>query len=172
MWRCRSSGGGAGIAGRPRRGSSSSRSACCRSFPTVSSLWCSAPLCSRTPEAARALAAWCRRSWAACGQSRLPRSSQACTSRAGGLLERQQPPPGTRSHAPWHCCCSYAPRRSRGAFPFGMPQRQAGLPPVTIDNLRTIAPHYGELLALLVSLTWLLHVGPGFETCLVPLSFG
>jgi hypothetical protein len=43
---------------------------------------------------------------------------------------------------------------------------------VSIHNLRTIAPRYGELLALLVYLTWLLHVGPGFETCLVPLSFG
>jgi hypothetical protein len=26
----------------------------------------------------------------------------------------------------------------------------------------------GEFLALLVYLTWLLHGGPGFETCLVP----
>ena len=43
---------------------------------------------------------------------------------------------------------------------------------VIIHNLRTVAPHYGELLALLVYLTWLLHVGPGFETCLVPLTFG
>ncbi len=43
---------------------------------------------------------------------------------------------------------------------------------VIIHNLRTVAPRYGELLALLVYLTWLLHVGPGFETCLVPLSFG
>ena len=43
---------------------------------------------------------------------------------------------------------------------------------VSIHNLRTVAPRYGELLALLVYLTWLLHVGPGFETCLVPLSFG
>jgi hypothetical protein len=41
-----------------------------------------------------------------------------------------------------------------------------------IHNLFTLAPTYGELLALLVYLTWLLHVGPGFETCLVPLSFG
>ncbi len=41
---------------------------------------------------------------------------------------------------------------------------------VTIQKLRTIAPRYGELLALLVYLTCLLHVGPGFETCLVPLS--
>ncbi len=47
-----------------------------------------------------------------------------------------------------------------------------GVHPVTIYNLRTVAPHYGELLALLVYLTWLLHVGLGFETCLVPLSFG
>jgi hypothetical protein len=45
---------------------------------------------------------------------------------------------------------------------------------ISIHNLRTVtvAPRYGELLALLVYLTWLLHVGPGFETCLVPLSFG
>ena len=43
---------------------------------------------------------------------------------------------------------------------------------VSIHNLRTVAPHYGELLVLLVYLTWLLHVGPRFETCLVPLSFG
>ena len=43
---------------------------------------------------------------------------------------------------------------------------------VSIHNLQTVAPRYGELLALLVYLTWLLHVGPGFETCLVPLSFG
>ena len=43
---------------------------------------------------------------------------------------------------------------------------------VSIHNLRTVAPHYGELLVLLVYLTWLLHIGPGFETCLVPLSFG
>ena len=43
---------------------------------------------------------------------------------------------------------------------------------VTIQNLHTVAPCYGELLALLVHLTWLLHVGPGFETCHVPLSFG
>ena len=42
----------------------------------------------------------------------------------------------------------------------------------TIHNLRTVAPRYGELLVLLVYLTWFLHVGPGFETCLVPLSFG
>ena len=35
-----------------------------------------------------------------------------------------------------------------------------------------VASRYGELLALLVYLTWLLHVGPGFETCLVPLFFG
>jgi hypothetical protein len=41
-----------------------------------------------------------------------------------------------------------------------------------IHNQCTLAPTYGELLALLVYLTWLLHVGPGFETCLVPLSFG
>ena len=41
---------------------------------------------------------------------------------------------------------------------------------VSIHNLRTVAPRYGELLALLVYLTWLLHVGPGFETFLVPLS--
>ncbi len=43
---------------------------------------------------------------------------------------------------------------------------------VTIQKLRTVAPSYGELLALLVYLTWLLKVGPGFETCLIPLSFG
>ena len=43
---------------------------------------------------------------------------------------------------------------------------------ISIHNLRTVAPRYGELLALLVYLTWLLHVGLGFETCLVPLSFG
>jgi hypothetical protein len=43
---------------------------------------------------------------------------------------------------------------------------------VSIHNLPTVAPRYGELLALLVYLTWLLHVGPGFETCLVPLTFG
>ena len=43
---------------------------------------------------------------------------------------------------------------------------------VSIHNLCTVAPRYGELLALLVFLTWLLHVGPRFETCLVPLSFG
>ena len=43
---------------------------------------------------------------------------------------------------------------------------------VSIHNLHTVAARYGELLALLVYLTWLLHVGPGFETCLVPLSFG
>ncbi len=41
---------------------------------------------------------------------------------------------------------------------------------VSIHYLRTVAPCYGELLALLVYLTWLLHVGPGFETHLVPLS--
>jgi len=41
---------------------------------------------------------------------------------------------------------------------------------VTIQNLRTVAPRYTELLARLVYLTWLLHVGSGFETCLVPLS--
>jgi hypothetical protein len=29
--------------------------------------------------------------------------------------------------------------------------------PVSIHNLRTVAPRYGELLALLVYLTWLLH---------------
>ncbi len=43
---------------------------------------------------------------------------------------------------------------------------------VSIHNLRTVAPRFGELLAQLVYLTWLLHVGPGFQTCLVPLSFG
>ncbi len=43
---------------------------------------------------------------------------------------------------------------------------------VSIHNLRTISPRYGELLALLVYLTWLLHVGLGFETCLIPLFFG
>jgi len=42
---------------------------------------------------------------------------------------------------------------------------------VSIHNLHTVAPCYRELLALLVHLTWLLHVGQGFETCLVPLSF-
>jgi len=41
---------------------------------------------------------------------------------------------------------------------------------VTIHNLCTVAPRYGELLALLVYLTWLLHAGPGIETHLVPLS--
>ena len=34
---------------------------------------------------------------------------------------------------------------------------------VSIHNLRTVAPRYGDLLALLVYLTWLLHVEPGFE---------
>ena len=37
---------------------------------------------------------------------------------------------------------------------------------VSIHNLRT---RYGELLALWVYLTWLLHVGLGLETCLAPL---
>ena len=31
---------------------------------------------------------------------------------------------------------------------------------VSIHNLRTVAPRYGELLALLVYLTWLLHWFP------------
>jgi hypothetical protein len=43
---------------------------------------------------------------------------------------------------------------------------------VSIHNLCTVAPRQGELLALLIYLTGLLHVGPGFKTCLVPLSFG
>ena len=30
---------------------------------------------------------------------------------------------------------------------------------VSIQNLRTIAPHYGEHLTLMVYLTWLLHIG-------------
>jgi hypothetical protein len=43
---------------------------------------------------------------------------------------------------------------------------------VNIHILRTVVLDYGELLALLVIPTWLLHVGPGFETCLVPQFFG
>jgi hypothetical protein len=43
---------------------------------------------------------------------------------------------------------------------------------VSSHNVRTVAPCYGELLALLVIPTWLLHVGPGFKTCLVPRFFG
>jgi hypothetical protein len=39
---------------------------------------------------------------------------------------------------------------------------------VSIHILRTVVLDYGELLALLVIPTRLLHVGPGFETCLVP----
>ena len=39
---------------------------------------------------------------------------------------------------------------------------------VSIHNLRTVAPRYGELLALLVYLTWLLHRGLGFKSLVVP----
>ena len=73
-------------------------------------------------------------------------------------------------HAAWSPTCPILQLVDCSVSPLG------ALPgvylPVTIHNLRTIAPGYGELLALPVYLTWLLHVGPGFETCLVPLSCG
>jgi hypothetical protein len=41
---------------------------------------------------------------------------------------------------------------------------------VSIHNIRTIAPCYKELLALLIIPTWLLHWFPRFEPALVPRS--
>ncbi len=41
---------------------------------------------------------------------------------------------------------------------------------VSIHNVHTIAPRYGELLALLVIPTWLLHWFPRFEPALEPRS--
>jgi hypothetical protein len=44
--------------------------------------------------------------------------------------------------------------------------------PVSINILRTVFLDNVEHLALLVYLTWLLHIGLGFKTCLVPQFFG
>jgi len=42
------------------------------------------------------------------------------------------------------------------------------LPSVSIQKIRSVPYGYGELLALLVYLTWLLHRGLGFESLVVP----
>ncbi len=39
---------------------------------------------------------------------------------------------------------------------------------VSIQKIRSVPYRYGELLALLVYLTWLLHRGPGFVSLVVP----
>jgi hypothetical protein len=39
---------------------------------------------------------------------------------------------------------------------------------MSVEKIRSVPYRYGELLALLVYLTWLLHRGLGFESLVVP----